>query len=164
MKYLKLTKPIKTVVRSYQKEADGTFSKDADGNRVVTTEREITIPGVEIPQFESLQEAVQKAGSEDAVLAAINEYTKGVAVGPVRIVGNKFSTEDKDEVVVQEGLSLAKLANPFEDRRGAGNAVNKAKAQQFDALKAALESARSSGKSDEEAAAELIAMLKANAI
>lgn len=164
MKYLKLSKPIKTTVRSYQKEADGTYSKNEKGDRIVTTEREISIAGVEIPLFESLAEAVQKAGSEDAVVEALNEYTKGVAVGPVRIVGNKYSTEDKDEVVIAEGLALAKSANPFEDRRGAGNAVNKAKAQQFDALQSALQNALASGKSQEEAAADLIAMLKANAI
>lgn len=143
MKFLKLTKKINTKIVDFQKTEDGKFKTDEKGNRVAARERTLAISDVEVPQFESLQEAVQTAGGEDKLLESINKWTKDEAVAPVRIVGGKYNYDDPDDKIIAEGRAIAKTINPFEDRRGGGNAQNKILADQYKELQALKESGAS---------------------
>lgn len=156
MKFLKLEKPIKTKVVSYEKGADGKNVTDADGNKKVSLERVVEIKGVEVPQYESLEEATQAAGSVEQLLKSINKWTKDEAVAPVRLVGSQFSTDDSDDVIASKGREVARSVNPFEDRRGGGNAENKRLADQL----RSIQEAAKSGMSD----AELIALIRGGAV
>lgn len=141
---LKLKKPIKTVVKSYAKDAEGKVTKDEKGNDVVSGSREVNIPGVEVPQYESLAEAVQVAGDEKKVLEYLNLCVKQDAVSPIRVVGASFTLDNSDEEVVTKGLDLGSKFNPFTDRRK-GEGV-KALADKFKSLETLV----SGGASDED--------------
>lgn len=156
MKFLKLTKPVKTKVVSYEKGADGKVVETAEGAKKVKEERTIEISGLEVPQYESITEASQAAGGDEKLLSAINKWTKDEAVAPVRTVGGKFSTDNTDAEVIEEGLKLAKNINPFEDRRGGGNAENKALANQM----RSIQELASKGASDE----ELLALIRGGSV
>ena len=147
---VKLTKPIKTVVKSFQKDAEGKTVKDADGNEVVSGTREVLISDVEIPQYESLAEAVQAAGSEAKVLEYLNKSTKADAVSPVRLVGASFTLDNTDDEIIKKGREISSTFNPFTDRRK-GEGV-KALADKFKEL----QTLASGGASD----AELLALIR----
>lgn len=132
MRYVKLAKPINTLIKSFQKNADGTVAKDEKGKDVVASERTLAIPGVEVRQYDSVAEMVQDAGSDKQFLDWANGHVRNDCVAPVRVVGGRFETSDKDEDIIAKGLELAKNRNPFVDLRGtSANAQNKQLADQM---------------------------------
>lgn len=153
MKMLKLSKPIKTVVKDYEMEGEGSEKKqkkDEKGNPIASGSREVKIANVEVPQYESLAEATQIAGSEEKVLEYINASVKADAITPLRVVGGSFSLSDSDESIITKALELASKFNPFTDRRKSES--TKALADKYKEVQALL----NSGADD----ADILAMLK----
>jgi hypothetical protein len=151
MLLVKLSKPVKTVVKSFQIGEDKKNVKDAEGNDVVTATREVLISDVQIPQYENIDEAIQAAGSADKLLEYINKSVKADAVSPVRLVGASFTADNTDEEIVNKGRELASTFNAFTDKRK-GEGV-KALADKFKELQKLAASGTASD-------AELLALIK----
>lgn len=142
---------IKTVVTSYQTNPDGSTFKDKDGKSVETASRTVLVTDIEVPQYESVQDAVNAAGSEAQLVKKLNQWVKAEAVGAVRQVGLKFSAEDPDEKILEEARATARSINPFKDRRSASGTVKERAARMEE-----IEKLMSAGASDE----DLLAFLK----
>lgn len=149
-------KGINTVVRSFQVDpADptgNTLLKDDKGSTIEKSKREVTITDVEVPQYESPQDAIQAAGSEQQFMKKVNQWVKAEVVGAIRQVGNQFSADDKDDTIISKGREIARSLNPFKDRRKTGDV--KERAARMDRIEEMV----AAGTSDE----DILAFIKAN--
>lgn len=117
MNMVKLKKAIKTVVKSFAKDAAGKNVKDEAGNEIVSAQRTIDITDVELPQYATLAEIVQAAGDEQKVVEYVNSSVLADGKSRVRNVGLSHEASDDDVVIITAGREVAAKFNPFADRR-----------------------------------------------